>query len=86
MFRVYWQTKSKNMNAVIFLQFGRMEFFAFENDAIMLSEVFKKKLKHFSSFLMVNFWCKEILLAKQELFERNVPVLMMNEIEDKEYR
>lgn len=36
MFRVYWETKSKNMNAIIFLQFGKMEYFAFENDAIIL--------------------------------------------------
>lgn len=53
------------MNAIIFLQFGKMEYFAFENDAIRLHEIFKKKLKKFSSFLMVNFWCKEILVAKQ---------------------
>lgn len=46
------------MNAVIFLQLGTVEFFAFENDAILLNEIFKKKLKHFSSFLMVNFWSK----------------------------
>ncbi len=58
MLKVYWETKSKNMNAIIFLQFGKMEFFAFENDAIILHEMFKKKLKKFSQFLMVGFWCK----------------------------
>lgn len=78
MFKVYWETKCKNMNAIVFVMIGKMEFFAFENDAIVLHEMFKKRLKHFSSFLMVNFWCKEIILAKQELFDRGVPVLMMN--------
>lgn len=29
MFKVYWESKSKNMNAVIFVQFGKMEYFAF---------------------------------------------------------
>lgn len=48
--------------------------------------MFKKKLKHFSSFLMVNFWCKEIVLAKQTLFDKGIPVLMMNEINDSAYR
>lgn len=86
MFKVYWETKSKNMNAVIFLQFGKMEFFAFENDAIILHEMFKKKLKKFSSFLMVGFWCKEIVVAKQELFDKGIPVLMMNEFHDPVYR
>lgn len=35
---------------------------------------------------MVNFWCKEIILAKQELFDKGIPVLMMNEINDPAYR
>lgn len=35
-----------------------MEFLAFENDAIKLNEMFKKRLKKFSKFLMVNFWYK----------------------------
>lgn len=56
--RVYWEVKCKNMNAVVFLEFGRMEFFAFENDAIKLHEMFKKRLKRFSKFIMVNFWYK----------------------------
>jgi DNA mismatch repair ATPase MutS len=58
MFKVYWDVKCKNMNAIIFVQIGGMEFFAFENDAILLHEMYKKKLKHFSSYIMVNFWCK----------------------------
>ena len=58
--RVYWEVKCKNMNAVVFLEFGRMQFFAFENDAIKLHEMFKKRLKRFSKFIMVNFWYKEI--------------------------
>ena len=37
MLGVYWRTKSRNMKAVVFLQFGSMEYFAFENDAILLS-------------------------------------------------
>ena len=56
------------MNCVIFVQMGGMEFLAFEDDAIRLHEIFKKPLKKFSKYLMVNFWCKEIELAKVELF------------------
>jgi hypothetical protein len=37
MLQVYWRTKSRNMRAVVFLEFGRMEYFAFENDAILLN-------------------------------------------------
>jgi hypothetical protein len=48
--------------------------------------MFKKKLKKFSSFLMVGFWCKEIVVAKQELFDKGIPVLMMNEFHDPAYR
>ena len=35
---------------------------------------------------MVNFWYKEIEVAKKELYTRKIPVLIMNEIEDKEYK
>lgn len=35
---------------------------------------------------MVNFWSKEIELAKIELFERRIPVLMLNEVNDEEYK
>jgi hypothetical protein len=66
------------MNAIVFLEFGRMEFFAFENDAIKLNELYKKKLKRFSKFLMVNFWCKEIEEVKKELFAMKIPILVMN--------
>ena len=79
---VYWRTKSRNMRAVVFLQFGGMEYFAFENDAIMLSELTKKRLKKFSKYLMVNFWCKEIEDVKRQLFHKRTPVLIMNEVED----
>lgn len=58
MLEVYWRTKSRNMRAIVFLQFGMMEYFAFENDAITLSEMGKKRLKKFSKYLMVNFWYK----------------------------
>lgn len=78
MLRIYWEYKSKNMNCVIFVQIGTVEFFAFEDDAIRLHELFKKRLKKYSSYLMVNFWSKEIELAKIELFERKIPVLMLN--------
>ena len=37
MLQVYWRTKSKNMNAIVLLEFGRMEYFSFEDDAIKLS-------------------------------------------------
>lgn len=60
MMRVYWLTKSRNMRAVVFLMLGKVEFFAFENDALVLSDLFKKKIKKYSKFLMVNFWYKEI--------------------------
>lgn len=63
-----------------------MEFFAFENDAIKLHEMTKKKLKRFSKFLMVNFWYKEIEDVKKELFRMKIPVLVMNEIEDRKYK
>lgn len=55
-----------------------MEFFAFENDAIKLHEMTKKKLKRFSKFLMVNFWYREIEDVKKELFRMKIPVLVMN--------
>jgi DNA mismatch repair ATPase MutS len=58
MLEVYWRVKSKNMKAIVFLEFGKMEFFVFENDAIYLSEMSTKRLKRFSKFLMVNFWYK----------------------------
>lgn len=48
------------MRAVVFLMLGKVEFFAFENDALVLSDLFKKKIKKYSKFLMVNFWYKEI--------------------------
>ena len=35
---------------------------------------------------MVNFWCKEIEEVKRQLFAMKVPVLVMNEIEDPQYR
>jgi hypothetical protein len=63
-----------------------MEFFAFENDAIKLNGLFKKKLKKFSKFLMVNFWYKEIEEVKKQLFEMKIPILIMNEIEDRQYK
>lgn len=37
MLQVYWATKSKNMNVIVFLEFGKMEYFAFEDDAIKLN-------------------------------------------------
>jgi DNA mismatch repair ATPase MutS len=37
MLQVYWTIKSKNMNVIVFLEFGKMEFLAFENDAIKLN-------------------------------------------------
>lgn len=77
MFKVYWPVKARNMKAVVFLEFGKMEYFVFENDAILLSEISKKKLKHWSKFLMCNFWCKEVETVKRELFERRIPVLVM---------
>ena len=49
-------------------------------DAILLNEITKKRLKKFSSFIMVNFWSKEIEVVKKELFERRIPVLVMKEI------
>lgn len=63
-----------------------MEFLVFEDDAIRLNEIFRKKLKKFSKFLMVNFWYKEVELAKQELFRRSIPMMIMKEIEDNDYR
>ena len=60
MLRIYWEHKSKNMNCIIFVQLGKIEFMAFEDDAIKLHEIFKKPLKKFSKYLMVNFWSKEI--------------------------
>lgn len=86
MFQVYWPIKARNMKAVVFLEFGKMEYYVFENDAFMLSELFKKKLKHWSKFIMCNFWCKEVENVKKELFDRKIPVLVMKEIEDPEYR
>ena len=65
MIQVYWRTKSRNMKAVVFLEFGKMEYFAFENDAILLNEITKKRLKKFSSFIMINFWSKEIEVVKK---------------------
>ena len=53
------------MKAVVFLEFGKMEYFAFENDAILLNEITKKRLKKFSSFIMINFWSKEIEVVKK---------------------
>ena len=86
MLRIYWEFKSKNMNCVILVQMGHIEYLAFEDDAIKLHEILKKPLKKFSKYLMVNFWSKEIELAKVELFERRIPVLMLNEVEDAAYK
>ena len=35
---------------------------------------------------MVNFWYKEIEDVKKELFRMKIPVLVMNEIEDRKYK
>jgi hypothetical protein len=59
---------------------------AFENDAIKLSEMFKKQIRVVNRSLAVTFWFKEIEVAKRELFLRKIPVMVMNEIDDPEYR
>jgi DNA mismatch repair ATPase MutS len=56
--KIYWKIKANYMNCIIFVQLGKSEFLAFENDAIKLHEIFKKPLNKFSIFLMVNFWNK----------------------------
>ena len=63
-----------------------MEYFCFENDAILMNELTKKKMRRCFKFLMVNFWCQEIKTVKQDLFERKIPCLVMKEMEDAEYK
>lgn len=35
---------------------------------------------------MVNFWNKEIEIAKIDLFQRKIPTLVLNEVQDPEYK
>lgn len=74
------------MNAVVFVQMGRIEYHAYENDAIKLNELFGKNIGRFSKCLMVHFWEKELELIKAELYRLKIPMHFMNEIEDPEYR
>jgi DNA mismatch repair ATPase MutS len=85
MLQVYWRVKCKNMNTIVLIEMGR-EYMTLENDAIRLHEIFKKKLIKFSKFLMIYFWGKETEIAKKQLFDMKIPVLIMNEFEDPEYR
>ena len=64
MMEVYWEHKSKNMNCVMFIQLGKIEYIVFEDDAILLSKIFSKQLKKFSKFIRCNFWSQEIELVK----------------------
>lgn len=78
----YWRTKRKNMNVIVFVQSGKRSHMAFEDDAIKLQKIFKKKLRKNSIFLMIDFWFLEINAAKKLLFEMKIPVMIMNEIDD----
>lgn len=62
--QVYWQVKAKNMNCVIFMEIGKRQYTAFEDDAILICDIFKKAPKITSKFLTVSFWFKEIDKAK----------------------
>lgn len=54
--KVYWKYKAEHMNALVFVQMGRIEFHAYENDAIRLNELFGKNISKFSKYLMVHYW------------------------------
>ena len=86
MMKVYWEKKSKCMNSVMFVQIGSMDFLCFEKDAMIVHELFKRALRKFSIFLMCSFWKTEMEMVKLDLFERNIPVAMMTEIDDEDYK
>ena len=48
------------MKEVLFVQIGKMEYFVYENDAIMFHELFGKELGKFSKFLSVHLWPSEL--------------------------
>ena len=58
MMKVYWRLKSRNMNSLILVQLGRVEFLAFEDDALKIHEIYKKPLRKFSKFIRCNVWYK----------------------------
>lgn len=85
MLQAYWRVKCKHMNTVLMVEVGR-ELMVLENDALRLHEIFKKKLLKFSKFLMVCFWGREKETAKKTLFDLRVPLMVMTELNDPEFK
>ena len=86
MLSVYWDYKCQNMNVITFVQIGSIEWFVYENDAIVIHEMFGKEIKKFSKFLMIHFWASELPIIKAELFKHRIPMHFMSEVDDWAYK
>lgn len=83
---VYWREKSQYMRAVIFVQFGYMDYHVYENDAILFHELFGKNVGRYSKYLVVKLYPSEVADYTAKLYKMNIAMRFLEEVEDKEYR